>query len=95
MPIVHIIPPAGSDGDRHEEQFPDEASDEQILAGLTEPRPVGDRLAPPVQEGYGRLSGDRLYLDHPGTVVAVGVVEKKKFVEVRRLRGPAVPPVAA
>jgi hypothetical protein len=83
-----VIPPAG--GDRHEERFPDDATPEQILEGLTQPRlaPDGAGVLPPRQEGYGRLEGNTLYLDHPETRVVIGRAEKKKFVEVKVIHGP-------
>lgn len=89
MQIVHVIPPAGAGGDRHEEHFPDAATAGEVIAALTRPRAVGDRVMPPLQEGYGRLADGGLYLDHPGTVVAAGDVIGGVFVERQRIRGPA------
>ena len=88
MQIVHVIPPTG--GDRHEERFPDDATPEQILHALTQPRPAPDATGwlPPTQEGYGRLADNTLYLDHPETRVVIGRAEKKKFVEVKVIHGP-------
>lgn len=93
MIIVHVIPPPGTSGHRHEEHFPDEMSDHEILIRVEE------RSA-----RYGFLiTGTRpngspsfvSYFDHPGTIIAVGDVVKKEFVEVRRIKGPGTPEAAA
>lgn len=97
--IVHVIPPKLPGGHRHEERFGDEATEQEVIAFLTEPRLDEEgKSYPPVQEFYGRLKvSDKpghpglLYLDHPQTVVAIGHVEKGEFVEDKRLRGPAPP----
>jgi len=88
MILVHVIPPAGHDGDRHEVHFPDGTSDEDIFLALRVcggPRPTD----PPLQDGFGRLKGGEKYLDNPGTVVAVGRAANREFVETRRLQGQA------
>jgi hypothetical protein len=98
MVIVHVIPPAKSGGDRHEERFPDTTSDTAIIAALMQPRQAivnGEALMlPPIQEAFGRLNGGGLYLSDPRTVVAVGIIDRElspvgSFIETRRLRGPA------
>lgn len=100
MILVHVIPPEGWTGHRHEVRFPDGTKDQQILDELTKPHPgrEGDTL-PPVQQGFGRLREESkakgpgiAYLDHAQTVVAIGRNEKGEFVEERRLRGPAPVP---
>ena len=80
MQIVHVIPPANTGGHRHEERFADEMSEAEILAVIQL------RAAK-----YGLLKvGEKrqAYLDHPETIVAIGTVEGKKFVETKRLAGP-------
>jgi hypothetical protein len=88
--IVHVIPPEGSGGHRHQETFPDDFTDAQVIAGLTEERTLEKK--PPIQDGYGRMKvpgnpAGVKYLDHPATIVAVGHIEGKAFIEDRRIRG--------
>lgn len=69
--IVHVIPPAGSGGDRHQEEFQDNTSEAEIwmLIGVRARK-------------YGLLKiGEQsmFYLDHPRTVVTYGVIEKGQF----------------
>lgn len=77
MKYVHVIPPEGWSGERHEEQFPDEMAEYEIyiLVGMRSIR-------------YGVLKkGDEVkrYLDHPGTVVTFGTVENKKFTPTKEI----------
>ena len=79
MKIVHVVPPPGSGGQRHEERFPDEMEETEIhiLLGMRAKK-------------YGLLktgNGDEtcFYLDHPGTVVAFGEVKNKIFTETGRV----------
>lgn len=68
---VHVIPPEGWKGERHQEEFPDNTRTYEIyvLLALRAKR-------------YGALKkGDEVmgYLDHPGTVVTFGKIEKGEF----------------
>lgn len=90
MLVVHVIPPPGQKGDRHEERFPAGTPREKVLELLTRDRPAPDGrgVLPPLQDGYGRLADGRAYLDHPGTRVVVGTAEGKVFQELETIQGP-------
>lgn len=90
MIYVHVIPPDGLKGHRHEERFRDGTTDAQVLDALTKPREIVNsrtgetEIWPPLQKGYGRLKvSDEeghpgiLYLDHPQTIVAVGTIDRE------------------
>lgn len=83
MQIVHVIPPINSGGHRHEERFPDEMEETEILVLL------GMRAQ---KYGLLKLGGQTVYyLDHPETVVAFGAAEDKKFVESKRIDLKSIP----